>query len=190
MKRIKVLIGKRRVMVIATLAILVLAAAALVASSASFTAQSTNLNNTFTAGTMTMGNDHAGAIMTVGPMFPGKSYTGTVKITNQSTSPALVNLKMTSFADPITGTLGAKLSNTLQLHIEDEVGTLVYDGALNAFPPAGKSCGPAFAANGFHTYTFTVSFPDSDLVTGIAGSDNEYQGCQTTCDFLWTAVNN
>ena len=39
MKRMKVLIGKRRVMVIATLAILVLAAAALVASSASFTAR-------------------------------------------------------------------------------------------------------------------------------------------------------
>ena len=38
MKRMKVLIGKRRVMVIATLAILVLAAAALAASSASFTA--------------------------------------------------------------------------------------------------------------------------------------------------------
>ena len=50
MKRMKVLIGKRRVMVIATLAILVLAAAALVASSASFTAQSANPGNVFTAG--------------------------------------------------------------------------------------------------------------------------------------------
>ena len=50
MKRMKILIGKRRVMVIATLAILVLAAAALVASSASFTATSANPGNVFTAG--------------------------------------------------------------------------------------------------------------------------------------------
>ena len=49
MKRMKVLIGKRRMMVVATLAILVLAAAALVASSASFTASSANPGNMFTA---------------------------------------------------------------------------------------------------------------------------------------------
>ncbi len=51
MKRMKVLFGNRRMMVLLTLAILVLAATALVASSASFTATSANPGNTFTAGT-------------------------------------------------------------------------------------------------------------------------------------------
>ena len=60
MKRMKVLIGKRRVMVIATLAILVLAAAALAASSASFTATSANPSNVFSAGHLTMSNRPAG----------------------------------------------------------------------------------------------------------------------------------
>ncbi len=39
MKRMKMMFGQRRIMILATLAILVLAAAALAASSASFTAQ-------------------------------------------------------------------------------------------------------------------------------------------------------
>ena len=52
MKRMKVLFGQRRVMVLATLAILVLVAAALVASSASFTATSANPGNAFTAGVL------------------------------------------------------------------------------------------------------------------------------------------
>ena len=50
MKRMKVLFGNRRMMVLLTLAILVLAATALVASSASFTATSANPDNVFTAG--------------------------------------------------------------------------------------------------------------------------------------------
>ena len=45
MKRMKVLFGNRRMMVLLTLAILVLAATALVASSASFTATSANPSN-------------------------------------------------------------------------------------------------------------------------------------------------
>ena len=45
MKRMKVLFGNRRMMVLLTLAILVLAATALVASSASFTATSANPDN-------------------------------------------------------------------------------------------------------------------------------------------------
>ncbi|HTX68730.1 MAG TPA: hypothetical protein VMH50_06245, partial [Thermoleophilia bacterium] len=64
MKRMKVLIGKRRVMVIATLAILVLAAAALVASSASFTATpSANPGNVFTAGSLHILNTKEGQIL-------------------------------------------------------------------------------------------------------------------------------
>ena len=56
MKRMKVLFGNRRMMVLLTLAILVLAATALVASSASFTATSANPGNMFTAGNLSLDN--------------------------------------------------------------------------------------------------------------------------------------
>ena len=64
MKRMKVLFGNRRMMVLLTLAILVLAATALVASSASFTATSANPGNIFTAGTL-----HA----STGPVIDGEA---------------------------------------------------------------------------------------------------------------------
>ena len=54
MKRFKVLFGNRRMMVLITLAVLVLAATALIASSASFTAQSANANNMFTTGSLSL----------------------------------------------------------------------------------------------------------------------------------------
>ena len=42
------------------------------------------------------------------------------------------------------------------------------------------------------TYTFTVTFPDSDLGSSpaTAGSDNIYQNCSSTIDFGWEAVSN
>ena len=57
MKRMKVLFGNRRMMVLLTLAILVLTATALVASSASFTATSANPDNVFTSGSLSITND-------------------------------------------------------------------------------------------------------------------------------------
>ena len=83
MKRMKVLIGKRRMMVLLTLTVLVLAAAALVASSASFTASSANPGNMFTAGTLTMSNSKANtAVVTAAQMMPGQTTSGGVTVTN------------------------------------------------------------------------------------------------------------
>jgi len=174
------------VMVIATLAILVVAAAALAASSASFTAHSANAGNSFSAGIMQMGNDKSGAIMTAGPMLPGKDYTGTVKITNIGDAAGAFTLKAVDLQDPTKGTAGAKLSDTLKLKVVDENDFEVYNGYLKDFPAVGKSCGDPFPAGQFHTYTFTVTFPDTDL--GTAGNDNKYQGCKTTVEFDWDSV--
>ena len=91
MKRMKVLFGNRRMMVLLTLAILVLAATALVASSASFTATSANPGNVFTAGALTISNkDTAGLSregttvlnLTAAAMKPSDTVSGTAVIKN------------------------------------------------------------------------------------------------------------
>lgn len=188
MKRMKVLFGNRRMMVLLTLAILVLAATALVASSASFTATSANPNNSFTAGTMSMSNTRANAaILTAVNMWPGKDYQGTVTIGNVGAGDAAFVLKLGPVTDPVTGTLGARLSDALRLSVVDETGLEVYNGALNVFPASGRSCGD-YPAGQEHTYTFTVTFPDSDAGFGTAGSDNKYKLCQTIAEFDWEAV--
>ena len=62
MKRVKVLLGRRRMLVLATMAVLLLAVGVIVASSASFTATSANPGNVFTAGILSMA--------TTNPMAP------------------------------------------------------------------------------------------------------------------------
>lgn len=194
MKRFKVLLGQRRMQVLLVMAVLLLAVSVAVTSSASFTAQSANPGNVFTAGDLTLGNDKEGApvvVMAPGPMMPGDIASGTVQITNTGGGSGVIQLDMTNIADTINLPGTNPLSETLFLHIEDETGFVVYDGDLDAW--AGPySCGPAFAAAQAHTYTFDVTFPDSDLgsMPATAGSDNIYKNCSTMVDFVWTAVSN
>src|SRR5665648_1084244 len=84
MKRMKFLFGQRRMQVLLTLAVLLLAASVVIGSGASFTSQSANPSNTFTAGTLTHTNSKApAAVLTAGPLMPGDtSAPGTVIITN------------------------------------------------------------------------------------------------------------
>ena len=190
MKRMKVLFGQRRIMVLATLAILVLTAAALVASSASFTATSANPNNTFTAGSLDIVN--GGLVFNADPMMPGDSKTGTVQLTNDGDGSADFYLTIASIVDSQLGTGTADLSDTLRLRVTDDAtpANEVYNGRVSAFPLAGVNAGP-FAANVSHTYTFVVTFPDSDAAPlTTKGSDNMYQGCRSVISFGWESVSN
>ena len=54
MKRIKILFGQRRFQVLATLTGVIMAVAVVVGSGASFTAQSANAKNVFSAGKLAM----------------------------------------------------------------------------------------------------------------------------------------
>ena len=84
MKRFKVLFGQRRFQVLATMAVLLLAASVVVASGASFTSQSANAANVFSSGTLAMTNTPTGFTATVSHMVPADSYTGTIVIQNLS----------------------------------------------------------------------------------------------------------
>ena len=94
--------------------------------------------------------------------------------------------------DTQLGTGTADLSDTLHLLVVDDASpaNVVYDDPVNAFPAAGVSAGP-FAAHAAHTYTFIVTFPDSDASPATTrGSDNIYQGCRSVIGFEWESVSN
>jgi len=182
MKRFKVLFGQRRFQVLATMAVLLLAASVVVASGASFTSQSANAANVFSSGTLAMTNTPTGFTATVSHMVPADSYTGTIVIQNTGTVQGNFYLQPVT----ITGdTLG--FADDLQLVITDG-GTQVYSGSLSGL--AQEDLG-TWAADESHTYTFKVTFPDQNAGSPITigdGADNAFMGASTTADFNWTTV--
>jgi spore coat-associated protein N len=188
MKRMGVLFGQRRVMVLATLTILVLAAVALAASGASFTSTSANPDNVFTAGNLSHTNNVNGAILTASLMRPGDTKTGEVTITNTGDIGGNFWLKQSSV---VPGGGDPAFAAYLELTIRDlTTDTQVYPalpavaGPLNGIPAAGISLG-AFAVNAPHTYRFTVHFPDAGVDANGVGQDNEYKGATASCQFDW-----
>jgi hypothetical protein len=191
MKRIKVLIGKRRVMVIATLAILVLAAAALVASSASFSASTTkaNVNNMFTTGNLTLTEGtNPGLTFDPGLYMPGKAHAGTVTfdVTSNGGTSSLY-LKQT------TNLTANVLAPRLDLVVKNGANT-VYSGTVGAADIAAgvKLTGitvPNSSTATPYTFTFSVTLHDSDDHTlANAGADNAYRNINCTPTFVFTAV--
>lgn len=180
MKRMKILFGNRRMMVLATLAVLVLAAAALIASSASFNSTSTNPDNLFTAGNLHHINGNpGGTILTVpSKMKPGDSSSGTVTINNdgdiQSSSFTLTQSNVTpgagspTFAHYLLLTVTDQTSNTV-LYGPASLDSL---GTINLSIPLGST----------HTFKFDVLFPNN----ATAGYENQYRGSTAGCDFDWT----
>jgi len=191
MKRFKVLFGNRRMMVLLTLAVLVLAATALIASSASFTATSANPDNVFTAGTLSITNDKdTGAVapfthnmvFSVDGMAPGQKEHADVTIGNGGSVSGLFTL-----VSDASGSADPGFAHYLHLNIvESGTGDEIYDGALDGFTTAkdlngGLSWAPGTANN--HTYTVTVNFPN-----GAEGADNTYMGDSATLALSWKAV--
>jgi hypothetical protein len=197
MKRMKVLIGKRRVMVIATLAILVLAAAALVASSASFTASSANLSNTFTTGNLTMSN---GTIsFAAGKLMPGHALAGTVNLTATADG-GTASLYMKRTALTGDATLAGKLTLAItESHSTDGGATWsapvsVYtaaalnDAALAAGNGVKLVTVPDVAAGTQYKFAMTANFPDGGIPTGPANGDNLLKNLSATPTYVFTAI--
>jgi len=192
MKRFKVLFGQRRMQVLLTLAVLLLAASVVIGSGANFTSASANPSNVFTAGNLAHTNSKAGAaILTAALMKPGDTATGTVTITNSGNIAGQFSLATSNLADTPGANLG-KLSDVLQLKIMDGTNQ-IYSGPIksvgivqlpNTFSPSVYSW-PTSAA---HTYTFTVTFPDAGTPGSATTGDNAYKGSSMTIQFDWTAV--
>lgn len=181
MKRFKVLFGRRRLQVLLTLAILILAVSVVIGSGANFTATSANAGNTFTAGNLTMSNDRApGAIFLTTParMRPGDTSTGSVTIANTGDVPGQFSLSEIATSDP--DNLGARLDLLIQ-----EGATTIYTGKLNAMPTQGLGI---WQATDSHTYTFTVTWPNNPPASDAA--DTALMGRICTYEFDWTAIAN
>jgi hypothetical protein len=187
MKRMKVLFGNRRMMVLLTLAILVLAATALVASGASFTSTSANAGNIFTAGTMTHTN--TSTLLTVDSIMPNDTWrlVGTVQIGNTGDAAGALTMTTTDLLNT-PGAGGGYLSDVLQLRI-----TRVSDSAVvyaaGPIDAVGSVDMGDLASGANDTYRFEVMFPDGDTATSGPGADNAFKLSSMQIDFDWEMIN-
>jgi spore coat-associated protein N len=165
----------------------VLAAAGLaVGSGANFTASSANPANTFTAGTLSIGNTPSSAFLAAGNMKPGDTTTGTVDIQNTGSVPGTFSLKTSNATDSSPSMLGQ-----LDLRVRDcgvftgstaptcdSNSTSVYNGKISGLSTAA-SLG-SFPSSAKHRYQFDVTLPSS--------TDDAYQGKTASVQFNWNAV--
>jgi spore coat-associated protein N len=169
---------------LAALATILVAVGVTVASGATFTAQTANANNVFTAGTMSMTNDVSGAILTASNMKPGDPATkGVVTIKNTGSLAGAFTLTRSSLSDTPSAT---PLSSQLNLLVTDcgadldctlaADNTVRYNGALSAMTTA-ISLGAPWASNASHKFEFAASLPST--------TPNAYQGASTTAGFTW-----
>jgi len=171
---------------VGALAVVLAAVGITVGSGADFTAKSANPANTFTAGTLSIGNSNpSSAILSATNLKPGDVKTGTVDIENTGSVPGTYKLATSNVVDT------ASLLGQLDLKVEDcglyngttaptcAAGTTssVYTGKANAI---GTPTLASFAANAKHRYQFTVTMP-----TTIA---NTFQGTTASVEFDWDAT--
>jgi len=169
---------------IGALAVVLAAVGITVGSGANFTAHSANPANTFTAGTLAIGNSASSAILSATNLKPGDVNTGTVDIQNTGSIPGTFTLSTSNAVDT------ASLLGQLDLKVEDcglysgttapscATGTsVVYNGKANAITTAALG---SYAGNAKHRYQFSVTMP-----TTIA---NTFQGKTASVEFDWDAA--
>ncbi|MEX2032745.1 MAG: hypothetical protein WEA81_07745, partial [Dehalococcoidia bacterium] len=163
---------------------LIVIAVVLAAFSARARPAAADIELTAGGGSLTLSNSREGsALLSLAPMRPGDSVTGTVTIGNTGTLPGDLTLSTSNLVN-VPGAGGGALSATLDLLIEDvtnagsPVG--VYSGTIPAMAPIGLG---SLAAGASRDYSFRVLFPDT------GGGDNAYQGSSTSVQFDWTATN-
>ena len=185
MNRMKFLFGQRRMQVLLTLAVLLLAASVVIGSGANFTATSANAGNAFTAGNLTMSYNPAGAFLTTpAKMRPGAISTGTVTISNTGDVPGQFSLSDTVTSD--TYHLGAALD--LLITDPNATPTTVYNGKLDEMGTQGLGIWQSAGPTSSHTYTFTVTWPNNHPASDEA--DTALMGKSCTYKFDWTAIAN
>jgi spore coat-associated protein N len=196
MKRMKFLFGQRRMQVLLTLAVLLLAVSVVIGSGASFTAQKANAGNIFTAGNLAMSDSIAGPIVHFNTpvMRPGDISTGTVTISNTGDVPGAFTLTKSALTGTGSAALGAKLDLVIQEVDGSGVALLVpavfndkLDGAIvnKSLGTWSGLTGTAAALGATHNYKFTVTWSNSPRDdTG----DNFLKSASASCDFTWDAT--
>jgi hypothetical protein len=183
MSRIKVLRANPR-RALAALATLLIAVGVTAASGATFTAQTANPTNKFTAGTLSMSNSqNNAAILSATGMKPGDSATGSVDIVNTGTVTGAFKLSKTALTNSDTDNPMADKLNLVvtdcgtDLNCTTGTNPNLYTGTLAGIG-TDISLGN-FAAGVGHRYKFDVVFDTS--------ATDAYQGDNAEATFTWDA---
>lgn len=188
MNRIQVLASRPK-RTLSALFLVLAAVGVAIGSGASFTAQTANPSNTFTAGSLTMSNSKSGAaVLTASNLRPGDVTTGTVDIANTGSLSGAFSLSRSALTDtPTANPLSAKLNLVVKDCGDFAGGTTPtcdptdptpYTGTLAAM--TGSTALGNYAAAEKHRYEFKVTF-DSN-------AGNVYQGGSSTATFQWDAI--
>ncbi len=167
---------------LAALATILVAVGVTVASGASFTATAANTGNTFTSGTMTLGDSVSGAILTASNLKPaGPTQSGEVQISNTGSLAGAITLKTINLVDS-SPSMAGNLDLTIQdcgTDLDCSIGTSTtqYTGKLNAMPT--QSLG-TWAGAEQHRYKFTVGLDTN--------AGNTLQGKTVSVGFQWDAA--
>jgi spore coat-associated protein N len=184
MARFSVLVRHPR-RTLGALAMLLLAVGVAVGSGANFTASAANPSNTFSAGSLSIGNTPSSAVLTASNMKPGDAATvGTVNIKNTGSVAGTFSLAEGTPSDsdsahPLSGKLDLVVKDCGPVATADcSTGTTKYSGKLGSL--TSTSLG-SFASSAERKYEFSVSFPSG-------ADDDDYQGDNTSVAFNWSAT--
>ncbi len=171
MDRIRLIVGSRRWLFLAALALLALALSTAMFSGAGFNSKSAN-SASLAAGSIKLSSSKPGqAIVSAAEMEPGDSREGTIKIGNEGDVPG--NFTLTASGLTETG-----LVAVLNLKVEDITSgtTQKYSGKLSSF--SNLSLG-SFAAAATRTYRITLSWPSTSNSASL-------QGASASFTFQWS----
>jgi hypothetical protein len=191
---------------VATLLVCGLAAGVTVAATwSSFSATTTNPSNSFSAGTVAISDNDAGATLSIPQLAPGGSSSGCIKVTDTGSLAAAVHMFASTTGSlaqylNLTVTRGAQTSPTFPsctgftADSTNYVGSgagVVYSGTLSNFASSytGFANGlvdvpgsaQTWSSGSAHSYMLTVSLP--------AGAPSAAQGLSSTATFSWEAQN-
>jgi spore coat-associated protein N len=130
-------------------------------------------------GDLRLSNSQEGqSIFQASGLAPGRSVTGTVRLTNSGTLPGDLSLQQLDVSDS-PGPGGGRLSNVVSLEITDVTGGSsipVFSGQLGGL--GSRSVG-AIGPGEARTFRFTASLPDMD---------NAFAGSGLTVRYAWNAT--
>ena len=171
---------------ISALAVVLAAVGITVGSGADFTAHAANPANTFSTGTLSIGNSASSAVLSTPNLKPGDTGSGTVDIANSGSVSGTFTLSTSNLVDAGT----PKLLPQLDLKIEDcglfsgtnppscTTGTtVVYTGKASGVTPITLG---TYAGSAKHRYQFSVTLPQA--------TDNSFQGKTASLEFDWDAT--
>ena len=130
--------------------------------------------------------ENATAVLTAAHLVPGQSVTGTVHLTNQGDADGGLSLARTGISEA-AGAGGAKLSEALQLSVDDVTGSGVrplFSGDLDGMSMVRVG---RLRAGETRTYRLTATLPDGGRPSGPLTGDNALQGGSVRVDWAWQA---